>query len=34
MVFVYRTSAKPLTEAEIAMLNEIEQTDPEEEDEK
>ena len=30
MVFVYRTSAKPVTEAEIAMLNEIEQTEPEE----
>lgn len=32
MVFVYRTSAKPLTEAEIAMMNEIEQTEPEEEE--
>ena len=32
MVFVYRTSAKPLTEAEIAMLNEIEQTESEEDE--
>lgn len=31
MVFVYRTSVQPLTEAEIAMLNEIEQAEPEEE---
>lgn len=32
MVFVYRTSAKPLTEAEIAMLNEIEQAESEEDE--
>ena len=31
MVFVYRASVQPLTEAEIAMLNEIEQAEPEEE---
>lgn len=32
MIFVYRTSSKPLTEAEIAILNEIEQTEPEEDE--
>lgn len=30
MVFVYRASVQPLTEAEIAMLNEIEQAESEE----
>lgn len=30
MVFVYRASAQPLSEEELALLNEIEQTEPEE----
>ena len=30
MVFVYRASVQPLTESEIAMLNEVEQAESEE----
>lgn len=32
MVFVYRTSAKPLTEAEIEILKKIEQAESEEDE--